>query len=36
MDRAYALEDRERDAGIVLACQAHPVSERVALDFDAA
>ncbi|HYV16685.1 MAG TPA: 1,2-phenylacetyl-CoA epoxidase subunit PaaE [Conexibacter sp.] len=36
MDRAYALEDHERDAGIVLACQAHPVSERVALDFDAA
>jgi ring-1,2-phenylacetyl-CoA epoxidase subunit PaaE len=36
MDRAYALERHERDAGIVLACQAHPVSERVALDFDAA
>lgn len=34
MDRTYALEDAELEAGFVLTCQAHPVSEQVALDFD--
>jgi ring-1,2-phenylacetyl-CoA epoxidase subunit PaaE len=34
MDRAYALEDHEVQAGFVLACQSHPVTEAVALDFD--
>ncbi len=35
MDRNYALEAEELQAGFVLACQAHPTSERVSLDFDA-
>ena len=35
MDHSYALEDDEVDAGVVLACQAHPRSERIVLDFDA-
>jgi ring-1,2-phenylacetyl-CoA epoxidase subunit PaaE len=35
MRRNYALEDAEIDAGFVLTCQSHPVSERVTVDFDA-
>lgn len=35
MDRNYALEPEEVDAGIVLACQSHPVSDTVTLDYDA-
>jgi ring-1,2-phenylacetyl-CoA epoxidase subunit PaaE len=35
MDRNYALEPEEIAAGIVLACQSHPVTARVALDYDA-
>jgi ring-1,2-phenylacetyl-CoA epoxidase subunit PaaE len=35
MDHAYALENEEVEAGIVLACQSHPVTETVVLDFDA-
>ena len=35
MDRPWALEEDEIDAGVVLACQAHPRSERIVLDFDA-
>ncbi|MGA2929072.1 MAG: 2Fe-2S iron-sulfur cluster-binding protein, partial [Solirubrobacteraceae bacterium] len=35
MDTNYALEAEELDAGYVLACQSHPCSERVTLDFDA-
>lgn len=35
MDRNYALEDEEIAAGFVLACQAHPTSPRLSLDFDA-
>ena len=35
MDRNYALEPDEIEAGTVLACQAHPVSEKVTLDYDA-
>ncbi|MEV5337246.1 2Fe-2S iron-sulfur cluster-binding protein [Streptomyces sp. NPDC052676] len=34
MDRNYALEAEETEAGYVLACQSHPVTERVELDFD--
>ncbi|MDI5970597.1 2Fe-2S iron-sulfur cluster-binding protein [Streptomyces sp. SL13] len=35
MDRNFALEPEELDAGYVLACQSHPVTEKVELDFDA-
>jgi ring-1,2-phenylacetyl-CoA epoxidase subunit PaaE len=35
MDQNYALEADELEAGYVLACQSHPTSERVKLDFDA-
>ena len=35
MDRNYALEQDEIDAGFVLACQSQPVSDTVSLDFDA-
>jgi len=35
MDRNYALEPEEVAAGIVLACQSHPVTDEVVLDFDA-
>jgi ring-1,2-phenylacetyl-CoA epoxidase subunit PaaE len=35
MDQNYALEADELRAGYVLACQSHPTSERVTLDFDA-
>ncbi|MFG2284664.1 2Fe-2S iron-sulfur cluster-binding protein [Streptomyces sp. NPDC048595] len=34
MDRNFALESDEVDAGYVLACQSHPVTEKVELDFD--
>ncbi|MEV4437720.1 2Fe-2S iron-sulfur cluster-binding protein [Streptomyces sp. NPDC049577] len=34
MDRNFALEEEEVDAGYVLACQSHPVTEQVELDFD--
>jgi ring-1,2-phenylacetyl-CoA epoxidase subunit PaaE len=35
MDHNFALEDDELASGFVLACQAHPTSDRVTLDFDA-
>ncbi len=35
MDRNYALEPEELEAGIVLACQSHPVTDTVTLDYDA-
>lgn len=35
MDRNYALEPEEVKAGIVLTCQSHPVTDEVALDYDA-
>jgi ring-1,2-phenylacetyl-CoA epoxidase subunit PaaE len=35
MDRNYALEPEEIAAGIVLACQSHPVTDEVVLDYDA-
>ena len=34
MDLDYALDAEEKQQGIVLCCQAHPVSERIVLDFD--
>jgi ring-1,2-phenylacetyl-CoA epoxidase subunit PaaE len=34
MDSNYALEPWEVDKGYVLACQSHPVSESVVLDYD--
>jgi ring-1,2-phenylacetyl-CoA epoxidase subunit PaaE len=34
MERSYALEDAEIEAGFVLACQSHPVTDRLTLDFD--
>ncbi|MFJ3922507.1 2Fe-2S iron-sulfur cluster-binding protein [Streptomyces sp. NPDC090022] len=34
MDRNFALEAEETEAGFVLACQSHPVTEEVELDFD--
>ena len=36
MDKNYALEPWELDAGFVLACQSHPLSDEVVLDFDEA
>ncbi|MFP5346803.1 MAG: 1,2-phenylacetyl-CoA epoxidase subunit PaaE [Actinomycetes bacterium] len=35
MDRNFALEPEEIERGIVLTCQAHPVTDRVVLDYDA-
>ena len=35
MRRNYALEEAEVDAGFVLTCQTHPVSDAVTVDFDA-
>jgi ring-1,2-phenylacetyl-CoA epoxidase subunit PaaE len=35
MDRNYALEPEEVAAGIILACQSHPITGTVALDYDA-
>jgi ring-1,2-phenylacetyl-CoA epoxidase subunit PaaE len=35
MDRNYALEPEELDAGYVLACQSHPTTPVVEVDFDA-
>ncbi|MFD7630670.1 2Fe-2S iron-sulfur cluster-binding protein [Streptomyces sp. NPDC059851] len=34
MDRNFALEAEETDAGFVLACQSHAVTEEVEIDFD--
>ncbi|MGV9250756.1 2Fe-2S iron-sulfur cluster-binding protein [Streptomyces sp. NPDC003697] len=34
MDRNFALEPEETEAGYVLACQSHPRTESVELDFD--
>ena len=34
MDRNYALEPDEIEIGFVLACQSHPVTDEVVLDFD--
>ncbi len=34
MDRNFALEPEETEAGYVLACQSHPVTPVVEVDFD--
>ncbi|MFD8257891.1 1,2-phenylacetyl-CoA epoxidase subunit PaaE [Streptomyces griseoluteus] len=34
MDRNFALEPEETEAGYVLACQSHPMTEKVEVDFD--
>ncbi|GAA2316107.1 phenylacetate-CoA oxygenase/reductase subunit PaaK [Streptomyces kunmingensis] len=34
MDRNFALEPEETEAGYVLACQSHPATEKVEVDFD--
>jgi ring-1,2-phenylacetyl-CoA epoxidase subunit PaaE len=34
MERNFALDKAEVAAGFVLACQAHPLTERVVLSFD--
>ena len=34
MDTNYSLEPWELEAGFVLTCQAHPVTAKVALDYD--
>ena len=34
MDRNFALEKSEVEAGFVLSCQAHPLTERVVVSFD--
>lgn len=34
MDRNFALEPEETEAGFVLACQSHPATAEVELDFD--
>ena len=34
MDRNFALEKSELEAGFVLTCQAHPLTERVVVSFD--
>jgi ring-1,2-phenylacetyl-CoA epoxidase subunit PaaE len=35
MDRNFALEPEELERGLVLACQSHPVTDEVELDYDA-
>jgi ring-1,2-phenylacetyl-CoA epoxidase subunit PaaE len=34
MDRNFALEPADVEAGFVLTCQAHPLTERVVVSFD--
>ncbi|WP_217125781.1 1,2-phenylacetyl-CoA epoxidase subunit PaaE [Hydrogenophilus thiooxidans] len=34
MDKNYSLEREDLEAGFVLTCQAHPLTEQVALSFD--
>ncbi|HUF21757.1 MAG TPA: 1,2-phenylacetyl-CoA epoxidase subunit PaaE [Burkholderiales bacterium] len=34
MDKNYSLEQRDLDAGFVLTCQAHPLTERVTISYD--
>ena len=34
MDRNFALEPADLDAGFVLTCQSHPLTDRVVLSFD--
>ena len=34
MEVAWGLEQDEIDAGYILTCQSHPVTEKVVVDFD--
>ena len=34
MDKNYSLEPRDLEAGFVLTCQAHPLTDRVVISFD--
>ncbi|HEX2153198.1 MAG TPA: 1,2-phenylacetyl-CoA epoxidase subunit PaaE [Acidimicrobiia bacterium] len=34
MDKNYALVDSELEAGYILTCQAHPVGNRISVDYD--
>lgn len=34
MDKNYALEDEEVDAGYILTCQSHPISEKLIVSYD--
>jgi ring-1,2-phenylacetyl-CoA epoxidase subunit PaaE len=34
MDIVHGLEPHEVEAGYILACQAHPISDEVVVDFD--
>jgi ring-1,2-phenylacetyl-CoA epoxidase subunit PaaE len=34
MDQNYALADEELEEGFILACQSHPASEKLLIDFD--
>ena len=34
MDVHYGLEQEEIEQGYILACQSHPVTEKVVIDFD--
>ena len=34
MDRNFALEKAEVAAGFILACQSHPLTERVVISYD--
>lgn len=34
MDKNYSLEKRDLDAGFVLICQSHPLTERVVVSYD--
>ena len=35
MDANFALTDKEVEDGYVLTCQAHPITQKVVVDFDA-
>ncbi|MBP6756280.1 MAG: 2Fe-2S iron-sulfur cluster binding domain-containing protein, partial [Bacteroidia bacterium] len=35
MDNNFALTDSEVEEGFILTCQAHPLTEKVVIDFDA-
>lgn len=34
MDQNYSLAEEELDEGFILACQSHPASEMLEIDFD--